>query len=261
MNRSEVVLVTGASSGIGQELARLFAADGAELILVARTAEKLNSLADELRANHNTSVTVIPLDLSHAGAATELYRQVTQSGKVVDILVNNAGFGQYGRFLDCDIERYTQMCQLNMVTLTELTHLFLKPMVERNSGAVLNVGSTASFQPGPHSAVYYATKAYVLSFSEAVHAELWGTNVTVTCLCPGPTKTGFGEDSEMDELLFFRTMAMDVRKVARAGFRGVRRRKRLVMPGLMNNLLAFSNRLTVRPVVLWFVKRIQPVKE
>jgi len=256
----EIVLITGASSGIGWELAKLFAADGSELVLVARSEDKLNQLADQLKNEHGTVSTIIPLDLSKPDAAQVLFDKVSDAGKQIEVLVNNAGFGQFGRFEEIPLERHTAMCQLNMIALTQLTYLFLKPMKERDSGTILNVGSTASFQPGPNSAVYYATKAFVLSLSEAVHAELWGTNVSVTCLCPGPTKTGFGKDSDMESLNFFKVSAMDVTVVARAGHRGVRKQKRLVVPGVFNNLLSFSNRFTARPVILWVMKRIQPIE-
>lgn len=257
----ETVLITGASSGIGWELAKLFAADGSRLILVARNEQKLNELAQLLHQQHGTESIVIALDLSVAGAAQELFERVTSQGLQVDVLVNNAGFGQYGRFEDVPLERYTAMCQLNITALMELTYLCLQQMKARQAGRILNIGSTASFQPGPHAAVYYATKAFVLSFSEALTAELWGTPIRVSCLCPGPTATGFGKVSEMEKLPFFRLSTMQVEDVARAGHRAVRRGRRLMIPGLINNLLAFSNRITARPVVLWIVKRIQPVRD
>lgn len=256
----EIVLITGASSGIGWELAKLFAADGSNLILVARSEEKLNELASQLHKEHGTDSTVIPMDLAKPGSANELYEKVQSTGREVDILVNNAGFGQIGRFENIPFERHTNMCHLNMVALTQLFRLFLEPMKQRNRGGVLNIGSTASFQPGPNSAVYYATKAYVLSLSEAVHAELWGTNVNVTCLCPGPTKTGFGDDSKMGDLAMFKYNAMDVTKVAKAGYAGLRKGKRVVVPGLVNNLLAFSNRFTAKPIILSIMKKLQPVE-
>lgn len=256
----EIVLVTGASSGIGLELAKVFAKDGSELILVARNEEKLQQLAEQMKSEHGTVSTVIAMDLSVADAAQDLFDQVQQLGKTVDVLINNAGFGQFGKFEEIPVKRHTSMCQLNMIALTELTSLFIKPMKERDSGTILNIASTAAFQPGPNCAVYYATKAFVLSLSEAIHAELWGTNVTVTCLCPGPTATGFGEDSDMEDLAFFKNNAMDVTVVAKAGHRGVRKKKRLVVPGIYNNILSFSNRFTARPVLLWVMKRIQPIE-
>ena len=254
----EVVVITGASSGIGKELAERFAADEAKLILVARSEDKLNELANDLKEKHGTDSTVIPLDLSKVDSAKVLYDKIQETEQQIDVLVNNAGFGQIGRFEEIPVERHINMCMLNMVTLTHLTRLVLPAMIERNQGKILNVGSTASFQPGPNSAVYYATKAYVLSLSEALYAELWDTNVSVTCLCPGPTETGFGADSEMGDLTFFDRMKMDVKPVAEAGYKALRKGKRLVIPGVFNNLLAWSNRITARPVVLWIMKRLQP---
>lgn len=255
----EIVLITGASSGIGCELAKLFAAEGCRLILVARSEDKLNEHARQLESEYGTHSTVIPMDLAQPGAAIQLFDKVQSMDLQVDTLVNNAGFGQMGRFDGIPLERHTNMCQLNMVALTQLFHLFLPQMKERNRGGILNIGSTASYQPGPNSAVYYATKAYVLSLSEAVHAELWGTNVKVTCLCPGPTKTGFGADSEMGDLAMFKYNVMDVTKVAKAGHAGLRKGKRVVMPGLINQLLAFSNRFTAKPIILSIMKKLQPV--
>lgn len=256
---NETVLVTGASSGIGLELARLFAADGAELILVARRTELLNQLAEELHTNHGTTSTVISLDLSEPDAPQRLYDEVTAAQKQVDVLVNNAGFGQLGRFVDVPLERHLSMIQVNIAALTHLTYLFLPQMRERRQGAILNLGSTAAFQPGPNSAVYYATKAYVLSFSEALSTELRRSGVSVTCLCPGPTRTGFGEDSDMEKTLIFRVNSMSVASVARAGYRGVRRRRRLVMPGIMNNLLSAGVRISPRYLTLLIMRRLQRI--
>lgn len=253
----DTVLITGASSGIGWELAKQFAADGSKLILVARRAEKLKELADELRKAHGTECVIIPMDLVEENAALQLRQSVVDGGHTVDVLVNNAGFGQLGLFEEIPLERQTSMIQLNIAVLMQLTHLFL-PMLEQRKGSVLNIGSTASFQPGPNCAVYYATKAFVLSFSEAIFAELQGKGVSVTCLCPGPTKTGFGADSDMEETPVFKYNSMHVKDVARAGFLGVRKRKRLVMPGLVNNLLAFSVRLTPRSLILKVMELMQP---
>ncbi len=258
---NEIVLITGASSGIGWELANLFAADGSELILVARRLDKLEELSKQLQEKHGTTSTLIQMDLSNPGAAEELFSKVQKSGKQVDVLVNNAGFGQIGRFEEIPLERHTKMCELNIVALTQLTHLFVSQMISRDSGAILNIGSTAAFQPGPNSAVYYASKAFVLSFSEALHAELWGKNVSVTCLCPGPTQTEFGDDSKMGTLPMFKNNLMSAESVAKAGYRGLRKKKRLVVPGLFNNLLSFSNRLAARPFSLWVVKWMQPLQD
>lgn len=257
---SDVVLITGASSGIGRELARNFAADGAELILTARRDDRLKELAAELQQKHGTVSTVIPLDLGTPTAPEELVRQIAAAGKQVDVLVNNAGFGQMGPFAEIPLDRQLNMIQLNVSSLVALTHLLLPGMLARKHGAVLNLASTAAFQPGPNVNVYYATKAFVLSFSEALWKELKGTGVCVTCLCPGPTRTEFGDESAMHDTPVFKHNAMRVEDVAKAGFRGVKRRKRLVMPGLMNQLLSFSVRLTPRPVILDVMTMLQPLK-
>jgi uncharacterized protein len=254
---NETVLITGASSGIGRELARLFAADGAELILVARREHLLNELAVELRASHGAETTVIPLDLSRPDAPQQLHERLADEGREIDVLVNNAGFGQLGRFQEISLDRQLRMIQVNVASLMHLTHLFLPGMLERKRGAILNLGSTAAFQPGPNSAVYYATKAFVLSFSEALFSELKGTGVAVTCLCPGPTTTGFGDDSGMQQTRVFRLNSMPVEAVAQAGFRGVRRRKRLVIPGLWNRILSTSVRFTPRSAILEVMQFLQ----
>jgi len=257
----EVVLITGASSGIGRELARLFAADGSELILTARREDRLHELAAELHQQHGTVSTVIPLDLAAPGAAQQLFNHVSAAGKQVDLLINNAGFGQMGPFIQIPLSRQLSMIQLNVAALVELTYLFLPEMLSRKRGAILNLASTASFQPGPNVNVYYATKAFVLSFSEALWKELQGTGVCVSCLCPGPTRTEFGDQSAMHDTPVFKHNAMRVEDVARAGYRAVRKRKRLVIPGLMNRLLSFSVRFTPRPVILDVMTFLQPVKK
>ena len=258
---AERVLITGASSGIGLALAKLFAADGSELILVARREDRLQELAQRLKQQHGTQSTVIARDMAVEGSAEQLMTQLERDGIAVDVLVNNAGFGQLGRFQEIPRKRQTNMIDLNIRTLMELTHLCLPAMLERRSGAILNLGSTAAFQPGPNCAVYYATKAFVLSFSEALWQELQGTGVTVTCLCPGPTRTEFGEESRMHDTPVFQHNAMDVDDVAQAGYHGLRRGKRLVMPGVVNKLLATSVRLTPRSVILKVMSGLQPLQD
>src|SRR6201986_3308991 len=182
-------LITGASGGIGLELARLFAADGHDLVLVARSAGKLSSLAEELAGRHNVGVRVIPADLAGAEAPGDIFDELRRDGVSVDALVNNAGVGSYGLFAETDLRTELDLLQINVVALTHLTKLFLPAMIARRRGYVMNVASTAAFQPGPLMAVYYASKAYVLSLSEALAAELKRTGVRVTALCPGPTNT------------------------------------------------------------------------
>src|SRR5438477_8802051 len=187
----ETILVTGASSGIGRELAKCFAADGSRLILLARKRDALQELADELRQAHETQSEIFPADLAAPGTPTRIFEHLKVHGTKVDVLVNNAGFGAQGAFAELPIDRQLEMLQVNVVAVTHLTSLLLPGMIERRRGGVLNVASTAAFQPGPGMSVYYATKAFVLSFSEAITEELAGKGVTVTALCPGPTETNF----------------------------------------------------------------------
>jgi len=188
----QTALITGASNGIGLELARIHAKHGGDLVLVARSQDKLNQLADELRAQyHDIQITVIAQDLAMPHAAQSVFAQTEQLGIQVDILINNAGFGGHGRFFERELAKEQQMIQLNITTLTELTHLYLQGMVARRSGKILNVSSTASFMPGPLQAVYYATKAYVTSFSQAVAEEVREFGISVTALCPGTVATDF----------------------------------------------------------------------
>ncbi|HZC76160.1 MAG TPA: SDR family oxidoreductase, partial [Ktedonobacterales bacterium] len=198
-HNGETALVTGASSGIGEELARLFARDGYDLVLVARGKTQLEALAAELRQRHGVSLTVLATDLAQPAAAQAIYDELTRAGITVDVLVNNAGYATYGSFTEIPAETELAMLQVNMAALTHLCKLFLPPMVRRGSGRVLNVASTAAFQPGPLMAAYYASKAYVLSLSEALANELRGTGVTVTALCPGPTRSGFQSRAKMED--------------------------------------------------------------
>lgn len=256
----ETVLITGASSGIGRELASLFAADGSQLVLVARREDRLQQLASELESKHGTKSIVIAADLSQPESSERVFSTLQEQGVEVDVLVNNAGFGQLGRFAEIDLQRQLNMIQVNVAALVHLTRKFLPGMIERKRGAILNLGSTASFQPGPNVAVYYATKAFVLSFSEAISEEVSSSGVTVTCLCPGPTITEFGEDSKMHDTPVFQHNAMTVEAVAKAGYKALRRKKRLVIPGVVNNLLATSVRFTPRGVLLKVMTMLQPLK-
>jgi hypothetical protein len=244
----ETILITGASSGIGKELARCFAADGSRLVLVARSGGALESLADELRKAHKIDARVLVADLAQPESPTRILRHLQNAGLKVDVLVNNAGFGAQGRFAELPLERQLQMVQVNVTALTHLTRLLLPGMIERRRGGVLNVASTAAFQPGPHMAVYYATKAYVLSLSEALAEEVAGTGVTVTALCPGPTRTGFGEAAQIRSSRLIRLNRLSAVRVAEIGHQAFRRRRVVAVPGLRNRLLAFSVRLSPRAV-------------
>ena len=241
-------LITGASGGIGLDLARLLARDGYEVVLVARTEEKLRSLAGELGG------TYIAADLAKPDAA----QRVFEKAGAIDVLVNNAGYGLAGPFTDTDLRKELEMIQVNVVALTHLTKLVLPQMIARRSGRILNVASTAAFQPGPLMAVYYATKAYVLSFSEAIADELRDSGVTVTALCPGPTETGFASAANMESSRLFKMskpMASDA--VARAGYDAMLQGKRLVIPGMRNKMLAQSIRVSPRRLVTTIVRKMQ----
>lgn len=253
----ETVLITGASAGIGAELAREFAPESARLVLVARRRERLEALAKELTETHGVAVEVVACDLARQGAADELIAELERRDLVVDLLVNNAGFGARGDFATLDRERQLSMIQLNVTTLVALTHALLPGMIERGRGAVLNVASTAAFQPGPYMAVYYATKAFVQSFSEALHQELAGTPVRVTSLCPGATSTEFAGIADLENSLLFRHAAVPPGPVARAGRRAVRAGRATEVVGWLNRLGVFGVRLTPRRWARWFVARIQ----
>jgi short-subunit dehydrogenase len=239
-------LITGASGGIGLELAHVFARHGHPLILVARTAERLAELARTLQQQYKVPVEAIPLDLGVPGAPAALQEAVAQRGLTVEILVNNAGFGLYGPYLELDGAQEQAMIQLNVAALTDLTKRFLPGMVERGRGGVLNVASTAAFQPGPGMAVYYATKAYVLSFSEALHHELQGTGVTVTALCPGPTRSGFQAVAGFGQKPAIERVMMEARPVAEEGYEAFMKKQAVRVPGLLNKIGAASINLLPR---------------
>jgi short-subunit dehydrogenase len=250
----ETVLVTGASSGFGREFARLFAADGSALVLVARRRERLEELALELRARYGTSVRILPEDLADPEAPQRLFEALRD--EPVDVLVNNAGFGARGDLARLPLTRQEEMIEVNVAAVTRLARLFLPGMLARRRGGILNVASTAGFQPGPHMAVYYATKAYVLSFSEALSEEVRGTGLCVTCLAPGPAETGFAAEADMRGTLLFRLGAMSAARVARAGYRGFRAGRALVVPGVSNKLAAASLRISPRSLVTRLVGKL-----
>lgn len=254
---SQTVLITGASAGIGADFARIYAERGHKLVLVARRIDKLNDLAEQLRSAHGVEVVVLSQDLAAAGAAAKLLTQLESAGLQIDILVNNAGFGMRGNVVDLEPQRQSEMIQLNCTALTELSRLLLPGMLRRGRGGILNVGSTAGFQPGPHMAVYYASKAYVLMFSEALHEECRGSGVNISCLCPGATATEFADVADMNDSLLFRLGTMSSQQVARIGVRGLDRNKAVVIAGLKNWLGAFSLRFSPRFLVRWLVKHLQ----
>jgi short-subunit dehydrogenase len=250
-----VALITGASQGIGYELAKCFAGDGHDLVLVARDPRRLENAAAEISAAFGVEARPIALDLSKAEDARRLIEQLEGSGIAIDVLVNNAGFGLYGEFASSDLQSDLEMMRLNMESLAVLTRLFLPQMLERGRGRILNVGSTAGFQPGPLMALYYASKAFVLSFSEALANELRGSGVSVCVLCPGPTRTGFQDRAGIGAL--FRRGVMSAAQVAAIGYRDFKRGKTTIIPGLRNKLLAFSVRFAPRSLVPGIVRRLQ----
>lgn len=254
----EPALITGASSGIGLELARIMARNGHELVLAARNKAELERIAAELTAQYGAKVHVVASDLSQPEAPQALYDAVQALGVPVGVLVNNAGFSTSGRFAEIEPSADLNMLALNIVALTHLTRLFLPGMIARKSGRVLNVASTAAFQPGPFMACYYASKAYVLSFSEAIAEELRGTGVTVTTLCPGPTATNFAKRANVEgSPLFASRPVMGAAEVADIGYRATMLGKTVAVAGLMNWLTALSVRFAPRAWIPRIVRALQ----
>jgi hypothetical protein len=246
-----VTLITGASAGLGAEFARQCRARGEELVLVARRKDRLEALAAELGSTH-----VIAADLTRPGAPGRLLAEVEALGLRIDVLINNAGFGASGAFEAASPERLLEMIDLNVRALTELTRLALPAMAARRSGGILNVASTAAFQAGPNMAVYYASKAYVLSLTEAIHQEMKGKGVKVAALCPGPTATEFFEVAESAGSTLAK-MATDPAAVVRAGLKGLDRNTAIVIPGVTNKIGAFGTRLMPRAALRRIVARIK----
>ena len=260
MTDRKTALITGASFGIGLELARIFARENHNLVLVARSADRLRQLASELEKAHGTRSLILAVDLTEPGASTYVLDQTTRADVVVDVLLNNAGFGQYGLFAESELEECLRQIQLNVATLTHLTRLYLPGMIERKNGGILNVASTAAFQAGPLMAVYFATKAYVLHFSEAIANELQGTGVTVTCLCPGTTTTEFHKRANATGMRLLKMGSMDARTVAEDGYRALMAGKPVVISGFKNWLLAQSVRFSPRQMVTAVARKLQEVR-
>jgi len=250
----ETVLITGASSGIGLELARCFAADGCHLILVARSTEALETLAQELRQAYKIEALVLTADLSLPETPKRIFAELSAKKITVDVLVNNAGFGAHGAFADLSLPRQLEMLQVNITALTELTGLFLPGMIQRKSGGILNVGSVAGFQPGPGMTVYFATKAFVLSFTEALAEELQGTGLNLSVLCPGPTESNFGNVARGQQSRQIQTDKMTAVAVAVQGHRAFRSGKITAIPGLQNKVFVFLNRILPRMIPRKIVK-------
>jgi uncharacterized protein len=251
-------LITGASSGLGTEYARLFAADKHGVVLVARRRERLEELARELRSAHRIVAHVVPADLSARDGAARVVAEVERLGVQIDFLVNNAGFGASGAFADQELGRALDMIQVNVTALVELTRALLPAMIARKSGRILDVGSTAGFPPGPFMAVYYATKAFVNSFTEALSYELRGTGVTATVSCPGATATEFADVAGNSRSLLFRLGAASASTVAREGYRAMMKGKPMVIHGLRNKLTVQSLRISPRALMRAVTASLNP---
>jgi uncharacterized protein len=251
-------LVTGASSGIGLELTKLLARDRHDLALVGRDRARLDALAEDLSQRFGVTALILVHDLADPAAPAAIARELSEKSMTIDVLVNCAGFGSAGFFAETPISTELEIIQVNVTAPTHLTALLLPGMLERRRGGILNVASTAAFQPGPLMAVYYATKAYLLSFSEAIANETRGTGVTVTTLCPGPTRTEFQRRAGLKEVLLFRgPLVSSPEEVARAGYEGWKRGKRLVIPGIANRILIQAERLTPRRLTMAITRRLQ----
>jgi short-subunit dehydrogenase len=254
-------LITGASNGIGLELAKVHASTGGNLVLVARNKSKLDELKEELEKKYGVSVYTIGKDLSVKDAAQEVYDEVLSKTIQIDYLINNAGFGDFGLFYETSWDKELQMIHLNITALTQFTKLFINDMVKRKSGKVMNVASTAAFQPGPTMAVYYATKAYVLSFSEAINNEVADKGVTVTALCPGATESGFQAAAAMEESALVKGKKLPTSKeVAEYGYGAMLKGRAVAIYGFMNYILANSVRFTPRSLVVKIARMIQDKK-
>jgi short-subunit dehydrogenase len=256
-----VALITGASTGIGRELALIAAADGYDVALSARSPGALQAVAADIKGKTPRQAHVFPGDLSRPDAARALFEDIGRAGIAVDVLVNNAGFGLLGRFWELSEDQQMQMVQLNIGALTQLTRLVLPGMIERRSGYVLNVGSTAAFQPGPLMAVYYASKAYVVSFSEAVHNEAKESGVRVCCLCPGATRTEFDKRAGMAGTKLFESgSVMTAAEVAQIGWKAMKAGKSLVVAGRLNAAMAFMTRFAPRQMAAGIARALQEKK-
>lgn len=254
----KTVLITGASAGIGFELAKIFAENNFNLVLVARREDRLKEIQKQWGAERCVT---IAKDLSDFKAPSELYQLLKQKNISIDILINNAGVGDYGLFHELKLEKQLQMIDLNIRALTELTYLFGKEMVEKKSGKILNIASTAAFQPGPLMSVYYASKHFVLAFSEGLYNEWFDYGVTVTTLCPGPTQSEFQQQAKMQKSKLVSTIKLpSAKEVAQLGFHATMNGQRLAVHGFLNKVMVFSVRFTPRNLILKVVRAIQDPK-
>lgn len=257
----KTALITGASGGLGLSFVNLFAKDGYDLVLVARNGERLEEIKKDVEQKYNIKALVVAKDLCSPSGADEVYKATKQTGINIDVLVNNAGFGDFGEFHNSDINKQIRMVDLNCIALMHLCHLYLPDMLKQKSGNILNVDSIAAFQPGPLMSVYYATKAFVLSFSQALTRELKGTGVKVTALCPGPIRTNFDAAADLGESGLFKNLKVwDPDTVAEFGYKNMKKGKSLCVCGFLNKLIVFANRLAPRSLVRNMVYNLQKVQ-
>lgn len=258
---SNYVLITGASGGIGLEFARIFAKEKHNLLLVARNKEKLGEVKSELEKNYGVTVHVLSADLTREEEVDKVYAYSEENGLNIDVLVNNAGFGDFGEYSKCDYDKQRDMVDLNVLALMKLTRLYLPSMKEKGRGKILNLASVASFQPGPLMSVYYASKAFVLSFSEALYAELKKTGITVTALCPGPIRTGFEKAANLSNSGLFKNLKVaTAAQVARFGYKKMKKGKAVAIYGSTNRFLIFISRFAPRSLVRKAVYKIMKVR-
>jgi len=251
-------LITGASSGIGYELAKICASHGQNLILTARSTDLLNKLSNELKIKFHTTIEVISMDLGKPGSALKLFEIIQEKKWEVNILINNAGVGDHGSFSNSTLKKCNDMIQLNIISLIELTHLFLPQMIKRKNGNILNVASTAAFQPGPYMSVYYATKSFVLNFSEALAEELNNTGVAVTTLCPGPTESGFQKAANISNINVLKKAKLPSSKVvAEYAYSAMMKKEVVAIHGLKNRLLVQTIRFLPRSLIRKIIASIQ----
>lgn len=255
--KTKTALITGGTSGIGYELAKLFAKDQFNLVIIARNLERLQSVKNELEDQHNIQVKILSKDLTKHESAEEIYDELKQQKWNIDVLVNNAGFGSYGPFDQIDLQHELAMLHVNIVTLTHLTKLFIRDMKSNNSGKILNLSSTAGFMPGPLMAVYFASKSYVLLFSEALDRELKGTGISVSALCPGVVPTNFQKTAQNEHYRLMKGRLMSPEKVAEIGYKGLMKEKTVIIPGIDNKILSFILRFSPRKWVTFVVKKLQ----
>lgn len=255
---NEAVLITGATGGLGEEFAKRYAKNGQNLVLVARNEEGLYKIKNELENQYDINVHVYKKDLSEENAALSIYDYVLEKHLFINVLINNAGFGDYGKFINSDLNKQTDMVHVNVLSLMELCHLFIKLMQQKKEGTILSICSIAGFQPGPLMSVYYATKAFVLSFTEALAVEMKDTGLLISALCPGPTNTGFVGAAKLENSGLFKHIKNSTAKeVVNYNFNRMKKKKVIIIPGLLNKIMIFSSRILPRSVVRNFVHLIQ----